>query len=214
MLYIEQSKIIENNYSDPVRKLISRLRNDVISSARYIDIIKDSLDIHDSLEILSKRIELLAEVLEKIQLKHHHPHFKYLIDDDYVPYILRTLETKEPAELTSIQALLKKLTNNKLYTLQINVPNTQINLYKIQNEHHTILYTKINSQIIVIDAYQNITLNENLLLTPKQKKRILEYMTQLSSPEISKLNSIYEELINSTLNVENQEVIHEYKKER
>lgn len=212
--YIIISKEIENNYTPEIKQLIIRLRNDIISMCKYIEMVEDSINLHETIEILAKRVELLKEVIENLT-KHtkKHPKFHYLTDTDYVPFVLRSIETKDITELSQIHNLFRELNKKTTLSLPIRTINN-IPIYKISNDSHAMLYSRKNNKIIIIDIYSNLLQGNKTPLTSSKISQLIEYFQIHHTKELEKLNLIYEDLIATSLNYNRHESIKEYKKER
>lgn len=207
MLKIEMSKQLEREHTGDIKNLIIRVRNDVISICKYMDMIKDSMDINDSLEVLTKRQLVLSDLVTRLSsVNTKLSNFYYLADDELIPYILRTIESTDVTELSSIYHLLNKLTDKKhqgtLYSIQ-----SGINIYRIKNQTYTLFFTRKNNDILIINtmANRNIT-KESCKLTKPQLKRIREFQERKPNPEYDKLNATYEELVVTALNLNGPEM--------
>lgn len=206
LLKIEKSRQLEQEYTGDIKSLIIRVRNDVISICKYIDMVKDSEDINDSLEILTKRQLVLSDLVTKLsKVNTKLSNFYYLADDELIPYILRTIESTDVTELSSIFNLLNKLAERKnIGTIQsIQFGNY---IYRIKNQAYTLLFTRKGSDILIINAIANRNMSkEATKLTKIQLKKIREFQDIQHNPEYDKLNATYEELVVSALNLNGPE---------
>lgn len=214
LLYIEKSYIIEQKYNKEIKQLIIRLREDVISLCKYMDFVYTTVDINDSYDVLTKRISILKELLIQLESRStEQSQFYYLTDNDLVPYIMRTIETKDISELNSILNLLKKLANRKHTGSIISICNG-IPIYKVSNASHTLLFTKHTSKPTIIDIYSTNQFKCDKKLSPQKIKSLEEYQVLNASVEFENLNNTYEGLILSSLIVPPFETQHTLKKER
>lgn len=190
---------LEEQYTGDMQNLISRLINDIISICRYIKMIEETQDVSDSLEILTKRHNILKDLVKKLSEENNNQNaFYYLTDDDLIPYIYRTIEISDVTQLPDILNLLRRLSSCNKHKIAATID--EITIYKIETKNHIILYTIKDDRITIINAYSNVrAVNCTSLINEKQLTKLKEILEITSNPEYQKLNNAYENLLISSL---------------
>ena len=115
MLHIKKARELVEEHEGDIKKLIERAINDVISLCKYIDITAASIDYQDSMDILTKRINILKELITNLEdVNPALSNFYYLTGSDLIPPILRTIESYDITTYESIIHLLNYLASISL----------------------------------------------------------------------------------------------------
>lgn len=216
MLHIKKARELLKEHEGDIKNLIERAINDVISLCRYIDMTAASIDYQDSMDILTKRINILKELI--INLEDANPalsNFYYLTGSDLIPQILRTIESYDITTYGSILHLLNYLASNK-QSGELFYASSDIEIYKVSNESHTMLFSRRGPEIILINVYNSLTFAAlEGELTSSTIKRVIEMHNIKKTKEFKKLQANYENLISSSLNLNGPDKEnHQLKKER
>ena len=216
MKHIRKARELKEEYSGDIKNLIERAINDIISLCKYIDMTAPVIDYQDDMDILTKRIGILKDLIENLNTENHElSNFYYLPGADLIPQILRTIESYDVTTYRSVADLLNNLAENKSLGKLFYITE-EIEIYAISNNSHTILFSRKNGEIIIINVYNSLTLaNLEGELTKATINKIREIHNMKKTPEYKNLNANYENLVSCSLNLSNPETeVHELKKER
>ena len=216
MLHIKKAHELVEEHEGDIKNLIERAINDVVSLCRYIDMTSASIDFQDSMDILTKRINILKELITNLEdVNPALSNFYYLTGADLIPQILRTIESYDITTYGSILHLLNYLASNK-QAGELFYETGEIEIYKVSNETHTMLFSRKGPEIILINVYNSLTFAAlEGELTATTLKKVIEMHNMKKTKEFKKLQANYENLISSSLNMNSLEKEnHQLKKER
>ena len=200
--YIIRAIELESKVEGNIKSLISRTKNDVISSCKYIKLVEGTNEFHPATEILSKRIEILVELISSLETPTNERNtFYYLVDSEQMPLILRTIETIDVTEYSDIYTLLKLLASRKEKGKLIRSING-INIFSIEREGYSIDYTTSNKDIIIINIHNNEQARQDFNLSKKALSNLSELINQEKTKEIRRLHSYYEKMLSRAMDVD------------
>lgn len=202
LLYITKAIELETQTTGHLQALINRTKNDVISLCRYLDIIKDTEDYQETLDILSKRMAILKELINNLEKNTNKRNaFYYVTDSEQMPYLLRTIESLDITSYKDIYRLLLNLASHKQKG-QLKEVVDGLNIYEINGDNYKIAYTRTYNEIIVINAYNSTFSNQDSVLNKAIITRLKELIDQPKTKEVKRLHSQYESMILRALNLD------------
>lgn len=213
--YLAKAHIYESKTTGQMHALITRTKNDVISICRYLDMIKNTDEFQETIDILNKRIAILKELLSNLEKAGNNKSvFYYLADIEGMPYLLRTIESLDISSYKDIYKLLKTLANNR-NSGKIKNNISGINIYELKGETYQLEYTRIYNEIIIINIQNSTFQGEKSSINQQMLIRLKELMEQTKTKEVKNIHAQYEKMILRSLNPEPQlEALTLSKKER
>lgn len=202
IVYIKKAIELEDKTSGNLQSLISRTKNDVISLCKYLDFVIDTDGYQAGIEILSRRIEILKELITNLEKNEEEKNvFYYLADEDQIPYILRMIEALDIIAYPEIYSLLYALANHTKKG-KIKKVVGGINIYEIEDKNYKIEYTLTSSGIIIINAHSKTLITEIPTINNAALNRLKKLMTSPKTKDVQQLHYQYESMILKELNLD------------
>ncbi len=207
LLHLKKAVELERIHTGQMKRLISRVKADVISICKYMELLNTEQDVNTNQEILTKRCAILKELVTSLDTMNPTlSSFYYLADDELIPYMLRSIEESEIEEQSNIYNLLTLISENR-ESKKLICTIAGISIYRVKNTTHNILFTYKGNKPIIIDVYKNV-LNSNSKpkLNKKQIMKLRKILDSRYSKEYEELNTAYENLILSSLSLDSSKV--------
>lgn len=183
-----------------LQNLISRTKNDVISICKYLQLVQDTTEFQNTLDILSKRVSILKELINSLENKENNKStFYYLTNNESMPYILRTIDTLDITSHACIYSLLYTLARNP-DAGQLTQTIEGIRIYELNNESYQLKYIKFHNEIIIINLYSKYFNPETPVIDNQLIFQAKELISSCKKAETKSLHSKYEKLILKSLN--------------
>ncbi len=207
LLHLKKAVELEKVHTGRMKELISRVKADVISICKYMELLNTEQDINASQEILTKRCAILKELVTSLDTMNPTlSSFYYLADDELIPYMLRAIEESEIEDQSNIYNLLILISENRESKKLIGTISG-ISIYIVKNSTHNILFTYKGTKPIIINVYKNmLNPNNKPKLSKKQITELRRIIDSKYSKEYEELNTAYENLILSSLSLDSSKV--------
>lgn len=198
--YIGKAIEYESKTTGQLQSLISRTKNDVISICKYLQLVQNTTEFQNTIDVLSKRVSILKELINSLEKNENNKSvFYYLTNNESMPYILRTIDTLDITSHACIYSLLYQLSRNpdagKLaQTIE------GIRIYELKNESYQLKYIKFNNEIIIINLYSKYFNPETPAIDNQLISQVKELINSSKKAETKNLHSKYEKLILKSLN--------------
>lgn len=201
ILDVRKSIELEREFAEPIKTLINKLRNDVVSLCKYLELIESDHEFQNSLEILTKRMNVLRDVIKILEEnKYSINTFFYFTSYDQVPLILRTIESTDIVDYPEIYSLLEYLATNPETGTKI-TDSTEPELFELASHSYKLVFSRKNSKIVIINVYKSTLNSEKKSIKKSSLNRLKEIFANVQKEELQQLHSKYEELILSSLNL-------------
>lgn len=202
LLYISKSIELETITTGHLQALISRTKNDVISLCRYLDMTAYTEEHQEAVDILSKRMAVLKELIDNLEKNTNNKNaFYYVTDTEQMPYLLRTIESLDITTYKDIYRLLLHLANHKIKG-KLKETIDGLNIYEINSNYCKILYVKTYNETIIINAYNSAFNNQDSPLNSVIINHLKELISQPKTKAIKNLHAQYESMILRALNLD------------
>lgn len=182
-----------------IAHFIQRLLKDIVSACKYMEIMGENLDFHDSYEAIACKVELLKALCTMNLAQESKNTFYYVLGCDEMPIALRNAEGIDSLQYSRILKLLKSLSLNEDGKEIGSFDGIRVNV--LEEKNVGIIYAKEDNTIIILGISADIFGKERFTLNRNVSQKIKDILSKKDDSDFKKAQEAYEIALLQILNL-------------